>query len=308
MISCVVTVYNEENTILSLLSSLYSQTKKIDEIIVVDAYSKDSTPRLIKEFIKKKMARNILIYRKRGNRSKGRNFGIRKAKGNIILVTDAGCIPHKNWSKFLHNAFRRDVDVVSGFYHSGAKSAFTQSLAAYTCVMEDRLDPKNYLPSSRSIAFRKKAWEKAGGYPEYLDTCEDLVFARELIKKGYKFVFEKRAYVIWPQQENLFMALKQFYGYAKGDGQALYIRQQTPFLFGRYMVGLSLLLLAMYYGSGWLMFFLMTAFFGYLVWAIIKNQRYVNSKKKFIYLPVLQVTSDIAVIMGMVVGLITRKN
>ncbi len=307
MIACVVTVYNEEDTIVPLLEALVGQIKRIDEIIIVDAFSKDATYKYVKNFIEERKKKNIFLYRKKGNRSKGRNYGIKMAKSKTILVTDAGCIPDKNWSKYLSNCFRKNVDVVSGFYYSGAKTPFTKSLSTYTCVMEDRIDVKNYLPSSRSIAFKKEAWEKVNGYPEHLDTCEDLVFARELRKKGFRFVFEKKAFVIWPQQKNIISAFVQFYNYARGDGQALYIRQQTPLLYGRYIIGLLLLGMALYYKSFWLFIFLIVAFIGYLMWAIAKNNKYIKSNLKYFYLPLLQVASDIAVLSGMIVGFVNRK-
>lgn len=307
MITAVVTVYNEEKTIVPLLDALSSQTKKIDEIIIVDAFSSDVTVEKIKNFIKEKKAKNILLFRKKGNRSTGRNFGISKAKGDIILVTDAGCIPNKNWTQFISSAFKKNTDVVSGFYYPRAKTPFKQALAAYTCVMPDRLNPREFLPSSRSVGFKKSAWEKVGGYPENLDTCEDLVFARNLKKAGVKFIFEKRAYVVWPQEENIISAFRQLYGYAKGDGQALYIRQQTPFLYGRYGVGMVLLILALVNKSYYLVLFLILALAGYLVWSIFKNQKYVTSSMKFFYLPLLQIVSDIAVIFGMTAGVFSRK-
>jgi len=308
MNSCVVTVMNEEKTIGMLLEGVLQQTKKIDEVIIVDAGSKDTTIQQIKKYISKNKARNIFIFSKKGNRSMGRNYGIQKSRGNIILVTDAGCIPDKNWAKYLLEGFTKDVDVVSGFYYSDAKEPFAKSLAAYTCVMPDQVNPREYLPSSRSIAFRKNAWEAVGGYPEDLDTCEDLVFAREMKKKGARFYFQKNAFVVWPQKQNVLEAFSQMYGYAKGDGQAMYIREQTPLLFARYLVGIILLLLAIFNQSGWLVVFLFFCFVAYLIWAVVKNGKYVDSDLKYIYLPLLQLTSDIAVLTGMTYGFLKRKH
>src|SRR3989344_1088111 len=114
MISCVVTLFNEEESVVRLLEALTSQTQKIDQIILVDAKSKDNTVDIIKNFIKECKVKNIQLLSKKGNRSVGRNFGIKNSKGNRILVTDAGCIPNKNWAKFLLAGFKKNIDVVSG--------------------------------------------------------------------------------------------------------------------------------------------------------------------------------------------------
>ena len=53
---------------------------------------------------------------------------------------------------------------------------FQTALAATTLPTRDEIDPQKFLPSSRSVAFTKAAWSRAGGYPEWLDYCEDLLF------------------------------------------------------------------------------------------------------------------------------------
>lgn len=304
--SCVITVFNEELSMFPLLNALVGQSVAPSEIIIVDAGSSDGTQEIIERFSKKFKKANIKLFIKKGNRAVGRNFGINKSKGEIILVTDAGCIPDKNWVKNLLGNFKGSIDVVSGFYYSGAKTPFRQSAAAYTCVMEENVNPQEFLPSSRSIAFRKSAWKRVGRYPEYLDTCEDLVFSRNLKKAGLNFVFEKKAYVTWPQESNVISLFHQLYGYAIGDGQALYIRSQTPLLFGRYIVGIILLCLSLFHQSVYLAIFLVVGFLLYLCWAIIKNKRFVESPLAYIYLPVLQVVSDVAVISGMMKGFMER--
>ena len=52
------------------------------------------------------------------------------------------------------------------------------------CPTRDEVDPATFLPSSRSVAFRKAAWAAVGGYPEWLDYCEDLVFDLSLRERG----------------------------------------------------------------------------------------------------------------------------
>lgn len=319
-ISFVTTVYNEENTIEQLLFSLSQQTRKPDEIIIVDAGSTDSTLSVISNFqpalpagrfpISKK---NVKILIKKGNRAVGRNEGIKRANGDIIVVSDAGCLLHKDWTERITKPFAdRSIDVVSGFYLPVARSVFEKCLATYTCVMPDRIDKKNFLPSSRSVAFRKSAWKHLAGYPEYLDTCEDLVFAKNLRRTGAKFAFVRNAIVYWPQRKNILQAFRQFFSYAVGDGQALYLRPQTPLLFARVLGGAILILGALgVFGSFDPQFNLLRLSVGILgvlygLWAIQKNYHYIHCLKALFWLPVLQVVSDGAVFMGMSLGLLVR--
>jgi hypothetical protein len=174
--------------------------------------------------------------------------------------------------------------------------------------MQDKVHPENFLPSSRSIAFRKKNWERIEGYPEELDTCEDLVFASRLKKAGFKFKLAQNAIVYWRQRRNLTEAFTQFFSYAKGDGKALYIRPQTPYLFARYLAGLILVILLLITKSNVFMLTVLVLASLYIAWAIIKNYRYVKNRQAILILPVLQISSDVAVICGMSVGVLARLN
>ncbi|HSX40315.1 MAG TPA: glycosyltransferase [Candidatus Saccharimonadales bacterium] len=298
--SFICTVLDEEKSITDLLESLKIQTVKANEIIFVDGGSHDKTPELLKDSSLKHK-----FFKEKGNRAIGRNFGIEKADGDIILVTDAGCMLDKNWVKNITEPFGKEtVDVAAGFYTPITKNIFQKCLATYTSVMADRVDPKNFLPSSRSVAFRKSAWKKVNGYPQYLDTCEDLVFAKKLKEHGCKFVFVKEAIVHWPQRKNILEAFVQFFQYAKGDGKARYFRAQTPFLFFRDIGAIVIFCAAFITKSKELAGITLILFFLYVLWSISKNYRYIKNPQAFIYLPFLQIASDIAVGIGMTIGLL----
>jgi len=298
--SLITTIYNESDSIGTFLDSIKLQLIKPSEIIIVDAGSKDGTQKTIKQFIKENKNLNIKLFIKRGNRSIGRNEGIKRARNEFIVVTDAGCILDKNWFKEITLPFKNsNVDVVAGFYNPLIKNVFQKSLATYTCVMKDELS-KEFLPSSRSIAFKKLVWKKIGGYPENLDTCEDLVFASRLKKEGFKFFVTSKAIVYWPQRDNLIEAFSQFYNYALGDGKAHYFRRGTPFLFLRFLFLILLIVLSL--RSSVFLYVLIILVILYLIWSISKNYKYVRNYLGFAYLPILQIISDIAVTIGTTVG------
>ena len=306
MISFIATIYNESDSIKLFLNSLLSQSMQPDEIVIVDAGSEDNTVGVVKSILNEGKI-PWKVFQKKGNRSIGRNEAVKRATGNIIVASDAGCILNKNWLKNITYPFKdKSISVVAGYYLPKTNSVFEKCLAAYTCVMPDKLNKVNYLPSSRSVAFRKSAWKKVGGYPEELDTCEDLVFARNLKKSGLRFYVEDKSIVYWPQRKNLHEAFRQFYGYAKGDGQARYIRPQTPLLFGRYLVGLFLAVGGLIFHIDQMYISLLVLLLLYLLWVIQKNYRYVRVSEALFWLPILQITSDIAVMKGTFTGCLSK--
>jgi hypothetical protein len=149
------------------------------------------------------------------------------------------------------------------------------------------------------VMFTHKAWEAVGGYPENLDTCEDLMFARSLKTSGKSFALAHDALVYWPQKKTYWQAARQLYSYAFGDGQAGYVRMTIPFLYGRYLVGVALLM-----SLPALLYALVPL---YLFWAIAKNYRYVRDWRAFLILPALQLIADGAVMAGMLHGYVSRR-
>lgn len=312
-VSFVTTVFNEEKTIEGLLRSLIEQTKKPEEIIVVDAGSTDKTVNKIRECTSEvegtrraKRDRGdtseVKLYVKPGlNRSQGRNFGIKKAKNEIIALSDAGCILDKNWLEEITKPFKnKKVNVVAGYYQPVAENIFQKCLSCYTSALPDQIREENFLPSSRSIAFKKEAWEKVDGYPEELDYCEDLIFSKRLKEAGCKFKFMPNALVYWPQRKNISQAFKQFSSYALGDVQALYWPhlRKIILVYLRYLLGILLF----YELFPCFLVFL----FLYFSWAIAKSYHYVKHPLAFLYLPVLQITADLGVMLGALRGLLKK--
>ena len=90
-LTVIVPAYNEEKTIYEILCRVaeISLGELGKEIIVIDDGSRDKTPALVSEFIKKHSNTKLIIHKK--NRGKGAAVisGIRKATGDIIIIQDA---------------------------------------------------------------------------------------------------------------------------------------------------------------------------------------------------------------------------
>jgi cellulose synthase/poly-beta-1,6-N-acetylglucosamine synthase-like glycosyltransferase len=98
--SVVVAARNEETNIANLLNALLQQTYSSDffEIIIIDDYSTDGTVEAAKGFLNHRVH---LIQpgttAEQSSKKKAIEAGIQKAKGDLIVITDADCIPGKNW-------------------------------------------------------------------------------------------------------------------------------------------------------------------------------------------------------------------
>ncbi len=304
--SFITTVYNEENNIEKLLVSLVNQSQNPDEIIIVDGKSTDKTVRIIKSFANK-FNRIGIIFKliiKKGNRSVGRNEAIRKAGGDIILCSDSGCVLDKNWIKNIIKPFvQNETDVVAGYYKGLSQNIFQKCLIPYVLVMPDKVNPENFLPAARSIAFRKSAWKKVGAFPEQFSNNEDLVFSRRLKDSNFKLIFQKDALVHWIPRKNFREAFIMFFRFALGDAEAGLFRPKVLLIFIRYIAGIVILLFAVKFNSHFILYSLYFILLIYIIWSINKNYKYVKDIRAFVILPLLQIMSDIAVISGTILGL-----
>jgi GT2 family glycosyltransferase len=163
-----------------------------------------------------------VVWRPGANISAGRNAGIAAANGAIVAVTDAGVCLAPDWLAQLVAPFAAATppDVVAGFFLPDPQTPFEVAMGATVLPALDDIDPATFLPSSRSIAFRRAAWERAGGYPEWLDYCEDLIFDLRLREHGARFAFAPRAVAHFRPRGSLRAFWHQYFRYARGDGKS----------------------------------------------------------------------------------------
>jgi len=307
--SVCITVFNEEKSISKLIESLSNQTVKPGEIIIVDAESKDKTVSIIHHWQKKD--KRIKLLTKKCSRSEGRNLSIELAKNEIIAVTDAGCIPRRDWLERLTRHFKnKNVEMVAGFYKMIGNSPIQKAFSVFLGVHESNFD-KAFLPSTRSIAFTKKFWEEIGGFPENLeDTAEDTVFNIKALEHGVKMAHEKGAVVEWKMPETITEGIKKMYSYAKGDAKSKVWKHPSKgygshnvkalTILIRYLFGLFLLIYS--YWQPVMFYILCVAIMGYIM-LIFRNIYYkVRDWRAGMYGILIKLTSDIAIITGLLQG------
>lgn len=244
MITVIATVLNEGDSIHRLLRSLTCQTRKPDEVVIVDGGSSDNTVVVIQSYADQLPLR--VLVEPGCNISAGRNRAIAAAQGDIIAVTDAGVELHPDWLEQITRPLLENPlsNVVSGFFDAAPQTVFEAAMGATVLPLADEVNPQTFLPSSRSVAFRKSAWEKVGGYPEWLDYCEDLILDFRLQAVAGAFAFAPDARVKFRPRGSLKAYFKQYYRYARGDGKADLWRKRHAIRYATYLLAVPLLLLA----------------------------------------------------------------
>lgn len=308
-ISVCITTLNEEKSIGALLDSLLTQSKKPDQIIIVDGGSTDRTVEIIRHYQQKDSRIKLLV--EKCSRARGRNLACEIARGNVIAMTDGDCVAKPDWLKNITDPFKNpEIDISAGFYKMTGRNLVNKAMSIFLGTQ-----PKdfgiNFLPSTRSIAFRREAWEQIGGFPdENENLAEDTYFNFHALELGMKYARVKNAVVEWGVPESLGGFFTKIRNYAKWDvrskvwlfpGKGLASHNiKALFVFLRYLVGLVLLILSFIYP---LLPYLIICIFAYFIWSFRKVYLAFGDWRAAVFGPVLQITSDFGVIIGLIDGI-----
>jgi len=313
--SVIMTVLDEGEAIRAVLDSLAAQSRPPDEVVIADGGSRDNTVAVIREYEDRLP---LKVFAAPGaNISQGRNAAIRAASGQIIAVTDAGVRCDPDWLERLIAPFDQisnrqspivNPQIVAGFFHSDPETVFELAMGATVLPEAREVNPQTYLPSSRSVAFRKEAWEAVGGYPEWLDYSEDVVFDLRLRERYGPFVFAPEAIVHFRPRGSLRVFARQYYLYARGDGKANLFPRIHALRYFTYLVAAPLGIYAALTVSPWLWLLGVIAGLAYIrlplrrIWPKLKGHSPPNKLKALACIPVIRVAGDLAKMAGYPAG------
>jgi glycosyltransferase involved in cell wall biosynthesis len=310
-VSLIATVKNEGEALRPLLDSILYQTRPPDEIIICDGGSTDTTLDILREY--QRWLPLDIVHAPGSNISTGRNRAIAAASGDIIAVTDAGVVLAPSWLEALAAPFERDgAEAVSGWFEPDPYTDFEVVMGATVLPALSDVEPDTFLPSSRSFAFRRHAWDAAGGYPEWLDFSEDLVFDMALRDQFGSFPFAPQAVAYFRPRGSLRSYFRQYYAYARGDGQANLWPLRHAIRYLTYLVALPLILRAIWRDKwyGWVL--LLAGATAYTrrpaarLWPETWGWRPWPRLRAFGLIPIIRVVGDVAKMLGYPAGVYWR--
>ena len=133
-ISIVLPTYNEKDNIIILVNRISKILKnyKNKEIIIVDDSSPDNTFGVVKKKFKSKKFIKVFLRKKNLSLGKSIGYGIKKSKGNLIIVMDTDLTHNPNLIFKLLNR-SKNYDLVSGSRF--VKGGSMYSTFHYTCSL-----------------------------------------------------------------------------------------------------------------------------------------------------------------------------
>jgi GT2 family glycosyltransferase len=256
-ISIVVTARDDRDGLAELLAALAVQRRPADEIVIVNAGSSDGSDELIAYWRGRGLP---LVVRKLPGAgiSAGRNHGIAAAINEHIAITDAGCRPQPDWLGALARELETH-DFVAGTYEVERATPFEHAVAVslYPDLEELRARPgplgRTWLrlfgrtfrvdrATGRSMAFTRACWRAAGGFPEQVNTGEDVAFSTAALASARRATLAPDAVVRWRGRQTWSANARMYWRYAEGD--AILGAQPRAFIRGGAWALAGLLLLS----------------------------------------------------------------
>ena len=190
-VSIIIRTKNEERWIGSCLKSIFDQTLKDFEVILVDNNSTDQTVNKAKSYpIKVLSIKDFLPGR-------AINLGVSESKGEIIVILSGHCIPVTD--KWLENLIKDlENSEVAGVYGRQQPMSFSSDNDKRDLVtvfgLDKKIQKKDPFFHNANSAVRKDFLKKFP-FNEKVTNVEDRVWGMEVIKAGYKIVYEPSASV-----------------------------------------------------------------------------------------------------------------
>lgn len=200
-LSIIIPAYDASDTLPALLNSIYTSkgvSKSTFEVIVVD----DASPQSLKEVVVKHHAFYFRLKENLGP-ARARNFGVEKARGEVVLFHDCDVVLYPNTLKYIIDSFKNESSLcaLTGVWDKKQKtSAFFPNFKAlrdwnYWINERDR-DGLYFIFSTRIAAIRKKIFQEVGGFDTKYKgpDIEDIEITYRIAEK-YPIRFDEKARV-----------------------------------------------------------------------------------------------------------------
>lgn len=234
-VSVIVPAYNEERVIVPTIRSLLQSDYRNLEIIVVDDGSTDGTCEIVRKHWGDD-ARVLLLSKENAGKAEALNYGIRHARGEIIVGLDADTIFERTTISALARRFHDErLGALAGNAKVGNRINLVTRWQALEYITSQNLDRRAFaslncitvVPGAVG-AWRRGLIERAGGFTA--DTlAEDQDLTLRIRRLGYNIGYEERA-VAWTEAPDTLRGLdKQRFRWSFGTLQCMWKHRDALF-------------------------------------------------------------------------------
>jgi glycosyltransferase involved in cell wall biosynthesis len=234
-VSVIICAKNEaENLVKNLPGILVQEYKTTHEIIIVNDNSTDESKYILEEFQRSFKDLTVIPLKQEAKGIPGKKFplsiGIKSSKHEIVLLTDADCIPaSEHWIKKMQDGYKPGIEIVLGYgaykKYPGLLNKLIRFETFHTAMQyfSYALAGKPYMGVGRNLSYRKDTFLRNKGFSaiNHIPSGDDDLFINMIAnKKNTAIVIDKEAHTLsephtswdnWMQQKNRHYTTAKYY-------------------------------------------------------------------------------------------------
>ena len=196
-VSVIVCARNEDDNIVELLPSVLEQQYPDFEVVVINDCSIDNTGDILEEMARRYPKLKIVTIKPDDYYSHGKKFalmvGIKGAKNNVLLLTDADCKPNSpNWIRNMSSHFVDKTEIVLGYGGYEKRKGLLNKLIRFDTFfialqyLSFSLARITYMGVGRNLSYKKDLYFRHKGFASHyhIKSGDDDLFINEVARKN----------------------------------------------------------------------------------------------------------------------------
>ena len=233
-VSVVICARNEYENLKKNLPFILNQDYPDFEVVVVNHTSDDDSLYLLRDFQKEYSHLSIVKIEKDLNFFSGKKFplsiGIKSAKYEVLLLTDADCCPSSNqWIRMMVSSYNAQTSIVlgySGFYKDKGFANIMQRFNVFHTALQYfslALAGMPYMGVGRNLSYKKSLFYKVNGFISHysLESGDDDLFINQVAMRkntryclhpdSFTFSHAKKGFNEWIRQKRRHLSTGRHY-------------------------------------------------------------------------------------------------
>jgi cellulose synthase/poly-beta-1,6-N-acetylglucosamine synthase-like glycosyltransferase len=233
-VSVIIAARNELENLQKNLVSILEQDYPNFEVIVVNHCSWDSSQAYLEELQTQYKHLKVSQLLEQEKYPTGKKFaltiGIKAAKNDLLIFTDADCVPHSNqWLQHMQSRFTSGKDIVLGFSPYKKYKGFLNLYIRFETLMtalfyfSAALLGRAFMGVGRNMAYKKDLFFKHKGFAghQHIMSGDDDLFvnaaatrhnvAIDIHPESFVYSEPKHNYAAWSRQKTRHMTTGKFY-------------------------------------------------------------------------------------------------
>ena len=201
-VSVIVCAKDAYEYLIDLVPRILSQDYPDFELVIVNDCSTDETTDYLKELVRQRPDINVVTLTQSLNFFHGKKFplsmGIKSAKHDLLLLTDADCMPENDqWIKGMVSAYKKGTEVVLGygpyFTRKGLLNKLIRFDTLYTAIqyLSMALAKMPYMGVGRNLSYHRDLFYKNKGFTSHynIPSGDDDIFVSQVANKKNTRIF-----------------------------------------------------------------------------------------------------------------------